>query len=172
MFCFSVFGIICRYHGNTHSATVPKCVLHIYTSKRTCVPSLIWKVIFPPQLLAYVVTMATHFSPFLKSFLHIYTSRPTCKPNFFWIACEMFCFSVFGMIRCYHGNAHPATVPKCVMHSYTSTWTCMPNLIWNAFPPQFVAWYAVTMATHFPLLSKSVFCTTTPYGHHVCQISL
>ena len=41
MFCFSVFGIICRYHGNTHSTTVPKCVLHIYTSKRTCVPSLI-----------------------------------------------------------------------------------------------------------------------------------
>ena len=35
MFCFSVFGIICRYHGNKHSATVPKCVLDIYgTAKK------------------------------------------------------------------------------------------------------------------------------------------
>ena len=101
MFCFSVLGIICRYHGNTHSATVPKCVLHIYISKRTCVPNLIWKCLFP-----WIVGICRYhgntFIPiFKKSFLHVYTSRPTCKPNFFWIACEMFCFSVFGIIGCY-----------------------------------------------------------------------
>ena len=45
MFCFSwflpLFGIIYCYHGNANSATVPKCALHMYTSRRTCVPSLI-----------------------------------------------------------------------------------------------------------------------------------
>ena len=65
MFCFSVFGIICRYHGNTHSATVPKCVLHIYTSKRTCVPSLIWKCLFP-SIVGICRYHGNTFSPILK----------------------------------------------------------------------------------------------------------
>ena len=30
-----ILAIICRYHGNTLSATVEKCVLHIYTSRHT-----------------------------------------------------------------------------------------------------------------------------------------
>ena len=69
MCCFSVFGIICRYHGNTHSATVPKCVLHIYTSKRTCVPSLIWKCFFPSIVGIICRYHGNTFSPILKKFL-------------------------------------------------------------------------------------------------------
>ena len=84
------------------------------------------KMLFPLNCWHNMSLPWQHISPHsYKSFLHIYTSRPTCiKPNFFCIACKMFCFPVFWIIHCYHGNAHPATVPKCVMHSYTSTWTC------------------------------------------------
>ena len=32
-----ILAIICRYHGNTLSATVEKCVLHIYTPRHTSV---------------------------------------------------------------------------------------------------------------------------------------
>ena len=66
MFCFSVLGIICHYHGNTHSATVPKCVLHIYTSKQTCVPSLIWKCFFPSIVGIICRYHGNTFSPILK----------------------------------------------------------------------------------------------------------
>ena len=34
-----IFAIICRYHGNTLSTTVKKCVLHIYTPGHTSVPN-------------------------------------------------------------------------------------------------------------------------------------
>ena len=34
-----IFAIICRYHGNTLSTTVKKCVLHIYTPRQTSVPN-------------------------------------------------------------------------------------------------------------------------------------
>ena len=34
-----IFAIICRYHGNNLSATVEKCVLHIYTPRQTSVPN-------------------------------------------------------------------------------------------------------------------------------------
>ena len=34
-----VFAIICRYHGNTLSVTVEKCVLHIYTPRQTSLPN-------------------------------------------------------------------------------------------------------------------------------------
>ena len=35
------FAIICRYHGNTLSATVERCVLHIYIPRQTSVPNFI-----------------------------------------------------------------------------------------------------------------------------------
>ena len=35
-----MFAIICCYHGNTLSATVEKCVLHIYTARHTSVLNL------------------------------------------------------------------------------------------------------------------------------------
>ena len=34
-----IFAIICRYHGNTLSVTVEKCVLHIYTPRQTSLPN-------------------------------------------------------------------------------------------------------------------------------------
>ena len=34
-----IFAIICRYHGNILSATVEKCVLHIYNPRQTSVPN-------------------------------------------------------------------------------------------------------------------------------------
>ena len=60
------------------------------------------------------------------------------------------------MIRCYHGNAHPATVPKCVMHGYTSRWTCMPNLIWNAFPLNF--WHDMPLPWQHTFLHCQKVC--------------
>ena len=36
---FPPFLIICRYHGNTLSVTVEKCVLHIYTPRQTSLPN-------------------------------------------------------------------------------------------------------------------------------------
>ena len=35
----SIFGIICRFHGNTLSSTVKKCILHNYTIQLSCVPN-------------------------------------------------------------------------------------------------------------------------------------
>ena len=47
-FFFTSVGICC-YHGNTHSITVKKkCVLHIYTSRPTSVPTFIWNALFSP----------------------------------------------------------------------------------------------------------------------------
>ena len=117
------FGIICRYHGNAHSTTVKKCVLHIYTSRPKCVPKLIWKHLFP-QVLAYSVTMATHIPPVQKCVLHIYTSRPTSVPTF--ISNALFS-SIFGIMCHYHGNTLSATVEKCVLHIYTQRQTSVPN---------------------------------------------
>ena len=77
---FHIFGI-CRYHGNAHSTTVQKCVIHIYTSRPTCVPILIGKCFFP-----------TIFGK--KNYvLHNYTLRPTCVPNFTLNAIKM-CSSI------------------------------------------------------------------------------
>ena len=59
----TIFGIICRYHGNTLSSTVEKCVFHNYTIWLTCVPNLIriaFEMLFFTYL-EYVVTKATHF---------------------------------------------------------------------------------------------------------------
>ena len=138
MFCFSFFGIICCYHGNTLCHCPKICPTHLHFKANMCAKFNL-KMLFPLNCWHMLLPWQHIFPHSSKSFLHIYTSSPTCKPNFFWIACEFFCLSVFWIINCYHGNTHPATVPKCVMHSYTSMWTCMPNLIWNAFPPQFLA---------------------------------
>ena len=100
MCCFSVFGIICRYHSNTHSATVPKCVLHIYTSKRTCVPSLISKCFFPYIVGIMSLPWQHIFPPFLKKFLahlHLKASWHVNPISFELLTSEMFCFSVFGI---------------------------------------------------------------------------
>ena len=129
------------------------CPTHLHFKANMCAKFNL-KMLFP-LIVGICCYHGNTFSPILKKVSC--TSTPqgqlTCKPNFFWIACEMFCFSVFGIIRCYHGNAHPATVPKCVMHSYTSAWTCMPNLIWNAFPPQF---FGIICRYHGNTLSSTV----------------
>ena len=41
------FGIICRYHGNAHSTTVKKFVLHIYTLRPKVCAKINLKTPFP-----------------------------------------------------------------------------------------------------------------------------
>ena len=138
------------------------CPTHLHFKANMCAKFNL-KMLFPLNCWHMLLPWQHIFSILKKVYCTSIPQGQRVNPKFFfWIACEMFCFSVFGIIRCYHGNAHPATVSKCVMHSYTSTWTCMPNFIWNAFPPQFLA-YAVTMATHFlPLSKKCVLHIYTP----------
>ena len=170
MFCFSVFGIICRYHGNTHSATVPKCVLHIYTSKQTCVPSLIWKCFFP-SIVGICHYHGNTFFPILKSFLHIYTSRPTCKPNFFCIACEMLFSSFFNntLLPWQRTSRHCPKMCHAQLHFNVNMYA---KFDLKCLSPSI---FGIICRYHGNTLSstvKSVFCTTTPSDHHVCQISL
>ena len=142
MFCFSVFGIICRYHGNTHSATVPKCVLHIYTSKRTCVPSLIWKCFFPSIVGIIYCYHGNTFFPILKKVSC--TSTPQGQHvnpislNCFSRHCPKMCHAHFNVnmyakfdLKCIspsiYGNTLSSTVKKCVLHNYTIRPPCVPN---------------------------------------------
>ena len=106
------FGIICRYHGNAHSTTVKKCVLHIYTSRPKCVPKLIWKHLFQQFLHNVPLPWQRTFHQVKKYVLHIYTSRPTSVPTF--ISNALFS-SIFRIMCRYHGNTLSATVEKCVL---------------------------------------------------------
>ena len=89
-----------------------------------------------PTILAYVVTMATK-----QTFRHCWNVSCTSSPqgqHLYQISIELLlkCFVFHVRIICrYHGNAHSATVQKCVMHIYTSRPTCVPNLIQKCFFP-------------------------------------
>ena len=171
IFCFSVFGIICCYHGNTHSATVPKCVLHIYTSKRTCVPSLIWKCFFPSIVGIICRYHGNTFFPILKKVSC--TSTPQgqhVNPISFelLVKCFVFQFLEYAVTMAMH--IPPLSQNVSCTATLQREHVCQ---IWFEmhFPLKF--WHNMPLPwQHFPPLSKSVFCTTTPYGHHVCQISL
>ena len=131
---FHVFGIICRYHGNAHSATIQKCVMHIYTSRSTCVPILIEKC-FSPHFWHNMPLTWQH------NFLHcrnmwLAQLHPTanvcgkfhfkCYKNVEVVQSAMFS-PMFAIICHYHGNARSATVEKCVLRIFTSRQTSEPN---------------------------------------------
>ena len=155
----------------THSATVPKCVLHIYTSKRKCVPSLIWKCFFP-----WIVGICRYhgntFSPILKKVSCISTprSRPTYKPNFFWIACEIFFFFSFWntLLPWQRTSRHCPKMCHAQLHFNVNMYAkfylkCISPSIFGI-----ICHYHGNTFLH----CQKVFCTTTPYSHHVCQISI
>ena len=89
-----IFAIICRYHGNTLSTTVKKCVLHIYTPRQTSVPNFMrigehnWgsssrRQDFPPIFAIICRYHGNTLSTTVKKcVLHIYTPRQTSVPNF------------------------------------------------------------------------------------------
>ena len=90
---FSILAIICRYHGNTLSATVKKiCVLHIYTQgKHLC--QISWELvkswgsssrrkIFPHFAIICRYHGNTLSVTVEKCVLHIYTPRHTSVLNF------------------------------------------------------------------------------------------
>ena len=89
--------IIYGYHGNTLSATVKNCVLHIYTarfSRQTSVPNC-------------------HENSMVKNWRS--SSRRKIFPNFLPIICS------------YHGNTLSTTVKKYVLHMYTPRQTSLLN---------------------------------------------
>ena len=94
-FISPIFAIICRYHGNTLSTTVKKCVLrHLRTPRQNLCHSFHenwWKTeevvrdarFFPIFSHNMLLAMATHFATTVKKcVLHIYTPRQTSVPTF------------------------------------------------------------------------------------------
>ena len=115
MFCFSVFGIICCYHGNAQSRHCPKMChaqLHFNVNMYAkfdlkCISPSIFGIIcrYHGNTLSSTVK---------KYVLHNYTIRPPCVPKFHF-KCLKKCGSssnpqsfphFLALICCYHGNAH------------------------------------------------------------------
>ena len=65
---FSCLEWICHYHGQCDILPLSQnCVLHIYTWKRTCVPSVIWKC-FSPTIVGIICCYhGMTFSPMLNT---------------------------------------------------------------------------------------------------------
>ena len=97
-----------------------KCVLHIYTSRPTCIPNCIWIAleivvfhVFWNMLLPWQRTFC-HCPKMCHAHLH-FKANMCAKSNL-----KMLFPTIFGIICRYQGNTHSATVQKCVMHIWKS----------------------------------------------------
>ena len=89
----SIFGIMCRYHGNTLSATVRKmCLAHLHPKADICAEfhenrskteEVVHDAKFPPIFLPIIYGYhGNTLSATVKNcVLHIYTPRQTSVPN-------------------------------------------------------------------------------------------
>ena len=140
----SIFGIMCRYHGNTLSATVEN-VSCTFTPKGRHLFRIPWesvknwgsssrRKISPYSLPIIYGTMATHFLPLLKLSC---TSTPQGKHlcRIPWESVKNWGSSsrrkifphFLPIIYGYHGNTLSATVKNCVLHIYNPRQTSVPN---------------------------------------------
>ena len=143
------FAIICRYHGNTLSTTVKKCVLHIYTPRQTSVPNFM-RIGEKTEEVVRDARFFPHFChnmplPWQHTFyhcqkkcvLHIYTPKANICAKFhenWWknwgsSSRRKIFPPIFAIICRYHGNTLSTTVKKCVLHIYTPRQTSVPNFM-------------------------------------------
>ena len=112
-----------------------KCVLHIYTSRPTSVPTFIWNALFSPIFGIMCRYHGNTLSLLKMCLAHLHFKTKVCAK----INLKTPFPTSFGIICRYHGNAHSTTVKKCVLHIYTSRPKCVPKLIWKHLFPQVLA---------------------------------
>ena len=142
-----IFAIICRYHGNTLSATVKKmCLAHLHPKTNICAKfhENWWKT----EEVVRDARFFPHFChnmplPWQHSFCHcrkmclahLHPKANICAKFYEnWSKTEEVVrdarFSpIFAIICRYHGNTFSATVEKRVLHIYTPRHTSVPNFM-------------------------------------------
>ena len=80
-----IFPTICRYYGNALSATVQKCVLHIYTPGQTSVSKCVIKhdIFFVSWMFTFAVNVGNNCT-FVLAFLCLLAKCYTFTGDRFW----------------------------------------------------------------------------------------
>ena len=141
------FAVICCYHGNALSATVEKCILHIYTPRQT---SGLNSMRIVQKLRKYKCSSwCKIFSPFL-AIICCYHG------NTLSVTVKKMCLA----------HLHPKANICAKFHE---NWWKTEEVVRDArFSPHFCHNMPLPWQHTFCHCQKNVSCTSTPQGKHLC----
>ena len=184
--CFALSYTHMRYFDRSASVWILCQKLHVIDNPRVCAPACVtmvkvsqWNMCAKfnlkmlPQLLAYVITMATNFSPFLKKFLahlHLKASWHVNPISFeLLVKCLFFSFWNNMLLPWQRTSRHCPKMCHAQLHFSVNMYAkfdlkCISPSIFGII----CHYHGNTLSS---TVKKCVLHNCT-YGHHVCQISL